>query len=327
MKAIYLSESAENLRYVFGPEQRARIAALLGEEPGEYTSVPEDGAGIEMIFSTWGMPRLTADEIHAKLPDLKAVFYAAGSVQYFARPFIECGVRVYSAWMANAVPVVQFAFAQILLACKGYFTVQALCRTNREAAHALFKNYPGIYDVKIGILGCGAIGSQVARRLAEEGLTVLAYDPYMSDERARELGVHKAGLDEIFRECIVISNHIPNLPSTVGVIRREHLLSMQEYATFINTGRGPQLCEQDLCDALNQVPTRTALLDVMTDEHLSDEKLIVRLPNCFITPHIAGSAGNEVRRMADYMAEMLGETIAGRQGKYLVTEKMLETMA
>lgn len=327
MKALYLSENGGNLGYVFGPEQRARIGRLLGFEPVEATALPEDCSEVEMIFSTWGMPVLSKEEIEQKLPGLRHVFYAAGSVQYFARPFLEAGVHVYSAWQANAVPVVQFAFSQILLACKGYFQVQAACKESRAGAQALFKNYPGVYDVKIGILGCGAIGSEVCRMLVREGLEVLAYDPYMSDERAAQLGVRKAEMDEIFRECIVVSNHIPNLPSTVGVIKREHLLSLQEYATFINTGRGPQLCEQDLYDALVQTPTRTALLDVMTDEQLSDDKPITKLPNCFLTPHIAGSAGNEVHRMADYMADMLGRVLAGQEAEYEVTLKMLETMA
>jgi len=327
MKALYLSGDGGNLKYVYGEEQRARIEALLGYAPEEATQLPEESGDVEMIFSTWGMPTLSEEEISRRLPKLKHVFYAAGSMQYFARPFLARGVHVYSAWLANAVPVTQFAFAQILLACKGYFSVQAACRESRERAHALFKKYPGIYDVKIGILGCGAIGSEVCRMLAREGLEVLAYDPYMSEERAAELGVRKAELEEIFRECIVVSNHIPNLPSTIGVIRREHLLAMQEYATFINTGRGPQLSEQDLYDALVEKPTRTALLDVMTDEQLSDEKPITKLPNCFITPHIAGSAGNEVHRMADYMADMLEKVLAGEKADYEVSMKMLETMA
>lgn len=327
MKALYLSGNGENLTYVYGPEQRARIKALLGEEPFETTSLPEDCSGVEMIFSTWGMPSLSKEEIAERLPNLRHVFYAAGSVQYFARPFIESGVHVYSAWLANAVPVAQYAFAQILLACKGFYQVQAACKTSRRDAAELFKNYPGIYDVKIGLLGCGAIGSMVSEMLVREGLEVLVYDPYMPDEKAEKLGVKKASLEEIFRECIVVSNHIPNLPSTIGVIKREHLLSLQPYATFINTGRGPQLCEQDLFDALVEMPMRTALLDVMTDEHLSDEKPITKLPNCFVTPHIAGSAGNEVHRMADYMADTLEKVLAGEKSGYEVSMKMLETMA
>ena len=71
---------------------------------------------VEVVFSTWGMPAMTEAEIRECFPALKAVFYGAGSVQNFARPFLNAGVRVYSAWQANAVPVVQYAFAQILLA-------------------------------------------------------------------------------------------------------------------------------------------------------------------------------------------------------------------
>ena len=113
MKALYLSENGGNLTYVYGPEQRARIEKTLGYAPAEATELPENCSDVEMIFSTWGMLPLSKEEIAEKLPNLKHVFYAAGSVQYFARPFIESGVHVYSAWMANAVPVIQFAFAQI----------------------------------------------------------------------------------------------------------------------------------------------------------------------------------------------------------------------
>lgn len=327
MKALYLSSNPRDLERVYGPEQRARIASLLGMEPAVCTELPADCSDIEAIFSTWGMLPLTKGEIAAKLPALKHVFYAAGSVQYFAHPFLESGVRVFSAWQANAVPVAQFSFAQILLACKGYYRVQAAMRTDRAQAHAMFAEYPGVYGIKIGILGCGAVGSMVCELLRSTGLTVLAYDPYMSAERAAQLGVQPASLEEIFSECLVISNHVPNLPSTVGLIRREHLMAMQPRATFINTGRGPQLNEWDLYDALRADATRTALLDVLTDEGRSDSKPITQLPNCFLTPHIAGSSGLEVRRMADYMADMLERVLTGSPCPYEVTPAMLETMA
>ena len=91
---------------VVPPDQVTRCLPLLGD--------------VEVIFSTWGMPRLTDEQLDA-LPGLRAVFYAAGSVQGFAQPLIERDIVVVSAWRANAVPVAEFALAQILLACKGYF--------------------------------------------------------------------------------------------------------------------------------------------------------------------------------------------------------------
>ncbi|MBR3780135.1 MAG: hypothetical protein IKK63_02910 [Clostridia bacterium] len=78
-------------------------------------------ADCEIAFSTWGMPQLTKEEIANYMPKLKAVFYSAGTVQYFARPFLESGIKVFSAFAANAVPVAEYTFAQITLAAKGYF--------------------------------------------------------------------------------------------------------------------------------------------------------------------------------------------------------------
>ena len=248
-------------------------------------------------------------------------------MQSFARPFLESGVRVFSAWQANAVPVVQYTFAQIVLALTGYFAVQPLTRTDRAAAGKLFASYPGIFDVKVGLLGCGAIGSRLAEMLKQLDVEVLAYDPFLSEERARELNVRKADMAEIFAECEVVSNHLANLPETQGIIGREHLLSMKPYSTFINTGRGPQLDEKDLFDMLTLDPTRTALLDVMTEEHLSDTNPLNTLPNCLITPHIAGSSGLEVRRMADYMIEAFDCFVSESVCSYEVNLEMLRTMA
>ena len=113
----------------------------------------------------------------------------------------------------------------------------------------------------------------------------------------------------------------------MGIIKREYFLSMKPYATFINTGRGPQLDEKDLYDALTTVPTRTALLDVMTNEGHSNENPLNALENCFITPHIAGSSGLEVRRMAEYMMDAFELYEKGEKCNYEVSLAMLETMA
>ena len=327
MKAIFLSRNHADLERVYGREQREQMQKMLGFLPPEYNELPECCPDTEYIFSTWGMFEMTEDEIRRVFPALKAVFYAAGSVQYFAKPFIDMGIKVYSAWQANAVPVVQYAFGQILLALNGYYTVQAKCRNSRAESKELFAHYPGVYGEKVGLLGCGAIGSRLAVMLQNTDLEVLVYDPYLSDEQAEQLHVRKASLEEIFSTCFVISNHVPNLPSTVGLIKREHFFAMRPYAVFINTGRGPQLTESDLYDALTADPTRTALLDVMTDEGNSDTNPLNALSNCFITPHIAGSSGNEVRRMSDYMITALEAFEGGQACGYEVTQKMLLTMA
>jgi len=331
MKAIFLNEHESTVNRVFAEKQMARLRTLVELREDVVTSAAAARAAdlrdVEVAFSTWGMLPLSAAEIGELLPRLKAVFYAAGTVQYFARPFLERGVRVFSAWQANAVPVVQYTFAQIVLACKGYFRVQAATRASRAEAVKRFGAYPGNYDTKIGLLGCGAIGSRVAEMLKQLDCEVLVYDPFLSDERAAALNVRKTTLDEIFAVCDVVSNHLANLPATVGIIKRKHLLSLRPCATFINTGRGPQLDEGDLYEALTQDPTRTALIDVMTDEKNSDDNPLNRLDNCFITPHIAGSSGREVRRMAEYMMDAFELFEKGSPCLYEVSLAMLETMA
>lgn len=331
MKAIFLCENKHNIDYVYGPAQREYLAQNVGIDCRVYSleeaRVSAEARDAEVVFSTWGMPKVACDEIPLIFPKLKAVFYAAGSVQAFAGPFIERGIAVFSAWQANAVPVAEYTLAQILLASKGFFTVQSACRKSRRASMEISDNYPGMYDIKVGLLGLGAVGGAVAKLLKGFNCEVLAYDPFASDEKLAALGAKRAGMDEIFAECDIISNHLANLPETKGIIKREYILSMKHYATFINTGRGPQLNEEDLADKLRGDETVTALLDVLTDEQYSDINVLNTLPNCFITPHIAGSKGNEVRRMAQYMIEEYERWARGDDVKWQVSAQMLATMA
>ena len=324
MKAILLCES-DAWRRVYGPAQLARLQEMVGLAPEALRLT--DAPDAELIFSTWGMPAPDATEIARRFPSLRAVFYAAGSVQGFARPFLEGGVRVFSAWRANAVPVAEYTVAQIMLAAKGYFGAQAAMRESRENAARAAAAHPGMYDIRIGLLGCGAIGRMVAEKLRDFACEVWVFDPFVKDDVLAELGARRATMERIFESCDVVSNHLANLPSTRGIIRRDHFFSMREYATFVNTGRGAQLDEADLFDMLRERPGATALLDVLQDEAHSDRNPLNALPNCFLTPHIAGSMGNEVRRMAEYMIDECARFLAGEKPVHEVTLPMLETMA
>ncbi len=332
MKAIFVNTSEELVRRLYAAEQMKRLHSLVDIDERVYRSVDElkqaDLKDVELIFSAWGMIPMTEDEIRTILPSLKAVFYSGGSVRGIAGPLLRCGVRLFSGWQANGTAVAQFSFAQILLATKGYFGVQAMQKSaGREAAHQLFRQYPGAYGVKVGLLGCGAIGTQVAEMLKGTDCEVWVYDPYLTAERAEELCVKRKGLDEIFSECLVVSNHLPNLPATQGIIRREHFMSMAPCATFINTGRGAQLNETDLFDALTAEPTRTALLDVLIDEAASDTNPLAALPNCFMTPHMAGASGREVLRMTDVILDAFETYEQGGTCRAEVLAEMLDTLA
>ena len=113
---LFLCDNKQNILNAYQDEQLQGSLILTGEELRAGGPHPE----IEAVFSTWGMPRLTEDEISSLLPGLRCVFYAAGTVQAFARPFLNKGVRVFSAWAANAVPVAEFTLGQILWRIKDF---------------------------------------------------------------------------------------------------------------------------------------------------------------------------------------------------------------
>ncbi len=323
MKAAFLAADEKTLRRVFTNRQISEVEAILGTKANVIECSEAPGGDEDFLFSTWGFPNIDVK----KYPNLKCVFYGAGSVQLFARNLLENGIRLFSAWKANAVPVAEFTFAQILLAVKGYFPSLALAKKDRPAANRLINAHPGAYRTRVGILGLGAIGSLVANRLKSTDLEVWAYDPFVTKERAAELGVQLHSLKEIFSECQVVSNHIANLPATVGILKREYFMSMRDYACFINTGRGAQLNERDLYDALKENPTRTALLDVIIDEKNFDKCVLNELDNCFITPHMAGTSGLETERMGQRMVDNMKLYLEGSVSEDEVTLKMLETMA
>ena len=119
MKSLFVNNGTR-IPEVFGADTIAALTVEAGLDPKVYTKAdilanPALPADADYLFSTWGMPKFTEDEIARCFPRLKAVFYAAGTVQAFARPFLNRGIRVFSAWAANAVPVAEYTIAQILL--------------------------------------------------------------------------------------------------------------------------------------------------------------------------------------------------------------------
>ena len=304
----------------------------LGEEiltPADFEKNADTLREVTYLFSTWGMPKVTGEEIDMYFPALKAVFYAAGTVQAFARPFIERGVAVFSAWAANGVPVAEFTFAEIILANKGFFSLMHAPASGPDWKRGHGEGlYDGNYETKIGIIGAGMIGKMVIERLKTlDKVEVLVFDPFLPDEKAAQLGVRKVPLTTVFEECTIISNHLANNAQTVGMLNADCFDRMSPSAIFINTGRGAQVVEDDLIAALKAEPARVALLDVTYPEPPKPESELYRLPNVILTPHIAGSLHHEIHRMAEYMAEEFHAFDAGLPTRYSVSLKMLETMA
>lgn len=333
-KAVFLGSHTNTLR-VYREDVRQALTEKLTFVTEKTVGRRElDGyaaqlAEAEYLFSTWGMFSLTKEEIARYFPKAKALFYGAGSVQGFAREFLESGVAVFSAWAANGVPVAEFTFAEILLAAKGYYQ-----RIHRQSDGSAWENrrvpceFDGVYEINVGIIGAGMIGKMVIERLRTlDKVTVYVFDPFLAEETAEKMGVIKTDLHTLFEKCNVISNHLANNPRTVGMLDGSCFERMKKNAAFLNTGRGAQVVESALIAALKAEPMRVALLDVTDPEPPAPDSELYTLPNVILTPHIAGSIGSEVHRMGESMLAEFLSFDAGLPTRYGVTLPMLETMA
>lgn len=332
IKAIILNNDPNTVEAVYTCEIRNSINEEFGlyEKLIRYTDL-NDMAEVtkkaEYVFSTWGMPTLTKEEIAKFFPSVKAVFYAAGSVQAFARPWLECGVSVCSAWRINAYPVAEFAVSEILLAGKGFFYASRLAKEDYFFAQTEQRKFNGNYGLKVGILGHGGVGSRVIRLLKPYDVDIYCYAIDLTEEQAKKEGITLCSLQRIFEECDVISNHIADNPQTKGIISAQLINRMKSYSTFINTGRGAQVDEEALIEKLESDTTITALLDVSVHEPPETDSKLYTLKNAVLTPHIAGSNGGEVVRMARFAFEQSVKFRKTGKCDGTVTLKMLDGMA
>lgn len=325
-----IGPAGETIEGVYGPARLDYLRRATCLYPHIVTSRSiesclDDLREVEVLFATWGLIPLTAAQLD-HLPCLKAVFYAAGSVRHFARPMLERGITVVSAWAANAVPVAELTLGQILLANKGWF------RNTREyhggtTSYASAFRGRGNFGATVAILGAGKIGRRVIELLRLFPLPVVVFDPFLSHKGADLLGVEKVPLEEAFARGQVVSNHLADVPETRGLLNASLFERLPPDATFINTGRGETVAQDDLITVLRARSDLTALLDVTDPEPLPACSPLWTLPNAHISSHIAGAIHDEIGRLPDTILEEFEAWRDGRSLRYAVTLPMLETMA
>ncbi|MBI1295977.1 glycerate dehydrogenase [bacterium] len=329
LKTIYLlNESAFDV--IYGPDERRDVAELVDVIAPLQTvrSVADDPtvlADVEVILSGWGMP--TMDEAFlVAAPNLKAVFYGAGSIKKIVTDaFWARQIPITSAYAANAVPVIEYALAQILLSLKRTWHYMFAIREQQQ--YIPRTPVPGAYGSTVGLISLGMIGSGVAEKLQQFDVHVIAYDPFIRPERAAELGVELCSLEELFHCADVVSLHAPWLDETVGMIQRDHFVAMKQDATFINTARGAIVREDEMIAVLQDRPDLWAILDVTYPEPPVPGSPLYTLPNVVLTPHIAGSLDNECRRMGRLAVEDLRKFVNGEGLTWAISREQAAIMA
>lgn len=299
-----------HLPELFPPSLMARLRSLARIDP---TLVVRDFAdpgaaevlaAAEVLITGWGCPPVDAPALTA-LPGLRALLHAGGSVRDWVGEAVwERGIAVSSAVDANALPVAEYTLAAILLSGKDAFRLQE--RFRDEHAFPATGDYAGVGNVgrRVGIIGASRVGRRVLELLRPFDFTVALYDPYVDDSEAAALGAVPLPLDELLRTCDLVSLHAPDTPETHRMLDRRRLALMPDGAVLVNTSRGA-LVEPGALQAELVSGRIGAVLDVTEPEPLPADSPLYRLPNVFLTPHIAGSLGNELERLGRTVVDEL----------------------
>jgi phosphoglycerate dehydrogenase-like enzyme len=320
---------------LLGPEGHAmlvEVADVLDHEAlGRWDDPRADALlrDADVLLGHWGCPPIDAAVLD-RAPRLRLVAYAAGTVKgLLSDDVFDRGIRVTSGAPANAEPVAEFTLAAILFALKDVFWRRDRLRDPSLAGFRQQRDaLPGNWGKTAGIVGASFVGRRVIELLRSfPHIAVALYDPYVTPHAARDLGARQiSSLGELCRAVDVLSIHAPDLPSTRGMVGAAELAALRTGATVINTARGGLIDHEALVGELS-AGRLYAVLDVTEPEPLPDTHPLRTLPNVFLTPHIAGSQGTELGRLAEQVVEEIRRWAAGEPPLNEVTKDALARLA
>lgn len=286
-------------------------------------------ARVEIVLGGWGCS-VFDDALVARMPRLRLLAYAAGTVKHTVTPALWAqGVAVSSAAAANAVPVAEFTFAAIVMIAKDVFRVRDRHREVRGREPARGQGPAGdvgTRDLRIGVVGASTIGRLVIERLHSLDVEIGVFDPYLGADDAVALGVTSMPLDELMAWANVVTVHAPELPSTRHMIDTAALARMRDGAWLVNTARG-SLVDTDALTRECVAGRLCAFIDTSYPEPLPADSPLYDLPNVVLTPHIAGSLGNEIARMGDLAVAEVRRFVVGEPLQHPVRAEDMERIA
>ncbi|MCQ9136546.1 hydroxyacid dehydrogenase [Streptomyces hilarionis] len=267
-------------------------------------------ADAEVLVTGWGCPRLDGG-VAASAPELRAVLHAAGSVRSLVGETLwERGVAVSSAVTGNAVPVAEYTLAMILLAGKDVFAHRERYRRTHAQPTPAQTAATGNLGRTVGVVGASRVGRRLLELLRPFDFDVLLHDPYVDAAEAAGLGARSVSLEDLLRRSDIVTLHAPDLPETHHLLDRARLALVRDGGMLVNTSRGALVDHAALTDEL-LAGRLHAVLDVTDPEPLPADSPLYRLPNVFLTPHVAGSLGNELERLGRIVVEELERLAAG----------------
>ena len=220
------------------------------------------------------------------------------------------GIVVANAPQSNVVTAAEHTMA-LLLALARNIPQAHMSLTSGKWERSKFSGVE-LYEKTLGILGFGRIGQLVAHRAKGFGMRVLAFDPFVSAERYRELGVEKAATSEdIYAQADFITVHLPKTPETEGWLNAEAFAKMRDGVRVLNVARGGLIDDAALKDALDSGKVGGAALDVFPSEPMTDYPLFEGYPSVVVTPHLGASTAEATDRAGYQSAEQVVAALTG----------------
>lgn len=220
----------------------------------------------------------------------------------------ERGIAVLNAPAGNTVSAAELTLALVLSMLRRVSEADASVRAG-EWARSRFQGVE-LRGRTLGLVGCGRIGGEVSKRCRAFGMGVVAYDPYLTDERAAELHVERAELEEVLARADVLSLHVPLTTDTRGMIDADALARMKRGSFLVNVARGGVVDEAALAAALEEGQLAGAALDVFASEPLEADSPLRGAPNLVLTPHLGASTTEAQELVATEISEAVRSALA-----------------
>ena len=306
------------------------VADLVADAPLDLATAPSDlVASIQVLVGGWGCPRLDADLLD-RMPELRLLAYGAGTVRATVTDELWArGIAVSSAAAANAIPVAEFTAAAIVMIAKDTFRIRDRHRAARGRSHFGGRGPAGplgTNGTKIGVVGASKIGRLVLERLATLDVHLAVADPFLDQGVAAAIGVELMELDQLCAWSDIVTIHAPELPATRHLFDARRLGLIRDGAWLVNTARG-SLVDTAALEAECEAGRLCAFIDTPDPEPLPQESPLWDLDNVVLTPHIAGSQGNEVARMGALAVAEVARFAAGEPLAHPVVAADLDHIA
>jgi len=321
--AVLLSEDMKNNCISEKDFQKLSSFAEVIYEPSD---VITEGTAIKLMqnvdgcLTGWGTPPFTEVFLEAA-SGLKIIAHSAGSVKVMLGKIIEeikkKNIVVTNAVASLGIGVAEFTLGMILMTIKRAWWFRDLTKDGKWREEVERKKVIEPYGITVGIIGASNVGRHLIKLLKQFELTILVFDPYLSEDAAACLGVEKVSLEDLMSRSEVVSLHAPATEETRDMINKTNLKLMKDGAIFINTARGNIVDERDLIEEL-KTGRITACLDVTDPEPPDINSPLRKLPNVILTPHIAGAIANNRLRNGRYAIDELERFFRGEKILYEV---------